>query len=106
MNINDAVRECHEISKSKGWHDEERSPLDVHMLIVSELAEATEAVRKSSCDEWVKGEKPEGEAVELVDAVIRIFDYFGAKGWDFEETLKAKMEYNRTRPYRHGGKKY
>ena len=46
------------------------------------------------------------EAVELVDAVIRIADYFGSKGWDLEKIIKAKMSYNEGRPYRHGGKRF
>lgn len=48
--------------------------------------------------------KPEGELVELADAMIRIFDYCGSKGWDLEEAIRLKMEYNATRPYRHGNK--
>jgi len=48
--------------------------------------------------------KIEGEAAELADCVIRIFDYFGKQGWDMEEVIRLKHEYNLTRPYRHGGK--
>jgi hypothetical protein len=50
--------------------------------------------------------KPEGELVELADAVIRIADYCESKGWDLEKALQLKMNYNDTRPFRHGGKKY
>ena len=57
-------------------------------------------------DSWDKSIKPEGELIELADAVIRIFDYAGAKGWDLEEAIKLKMTYNKTRSHRHGGKKY
>jgi hypothetical protein len=49
--------------------------------------------------------KPEGTAVELIDCVIRIFDYLGKTGVDVEKLLIAKHEYNKSRPYRHGGKK-
>ena len=55
---------------------------------------------------YFNGAKPEGEAVELVDAVIRIMDYFGYRGWDMEQVIEAKMEYNETRSYRHDNKKY
>lgn len=52
-----------------------------------------------------KDKKPEGIAVELADCIIRIFDYCGKAGIDIEEVIKAKHEYNKSRPYRHGGKK-
>jgi NTP pyrophosphatase (non-canonical NTP hydrolase) len=111
MTLNEWVKEVHEVAKEKGWYNQRRSPLEVHMLIVSELAEATEACRSfvdaSSPKGWkdVHG-KPEGEASELADALIRIMDYFGYQGWDLEEVVAAKTEYNKKRPFRHGGKKY
>ena len=43
--------------------------------------------------------------MELADAIIRIADMCGAYGLDLEEALTKKMEYNKSRPYRHGGKK-
>jgi hypothetical protein len=107
MKINDFVREIHNNAKEKGWHDEKRSALEIHALIHSEISEATEEVRSNRPSGMYTCEgKPEGEPVELVDAVIRIMDYFGSKGWDLEGILMAKMEYNKTRSYRHGGKKY
>lgn len=55
---------------------------------------------------WDSFHKAEGEAIELADAVIRIMDYFGHKGWDFEKIVRLKFEYNKTRSHRHGGKAY
>lgn len=109
MKLNEAVKLCHEIAKEKGWHDNDRRPLEIHALITSEIAEATEEIRKPKgpAHEWFwidESGKPEGEAVELVDAVIRIFDYFGAQNWDFEQVFNLKTEYNKTRSHRHGGK--
>lgn len=96
------------------------------MLAVSEIAEATEAVRAGKPPVYSEGiltiqrdeegtpfyipcqeklAKPEGEAVELADCVIRIMDYFESKGWDLDATIHLKHEYNKTRAYRHGGKK-
>ncbi len=49
--------------------------------------------------------KPEGYGVELADAVIRIADLCGALHIDLERIISFKMEYNASRPYRHG-KKY
>ena len=107
MSLKELQREIWELMESKGWHETDSGPLANHMLIVSEIAEATESVRHGEPDEWIddKG-KPQGEAVELADAVHRILDYFATKGWDLEAVLRRKLEFNKTRPYRHGGLKY
>lgn len=51
------------------------------------------------------GGKPEGIPIELADVIIRIFDYCGYAGIDIDAAITQKHEYNKTRPYRHGGKK-
>lgn len=33
-----------------------------------------------------------------------ILDWAGKEGLDMDAIIREKMEYNRTRPYRHGGK--
>lgn len=48
--------------------------------------------------------KPEGLVIELVDCLFRILDFCAAKGIDVEKAIRLKQEYNKTRPYRHGGK--
>ncbi len=76
-----------------------------HMLIVSEIAEATEEVRKGNPSVWfAESGKPEGEAIELADAIIRILDYAQFNGIDIEEAIRIKHEYNKSRPFRHGNK--
>ncbi|NLI22267.1 MAG: hypothetical protein GX418_12085 [Clostridiales bacterium] len=57
---------------------------------------------EDDCVEW--NPKPEGIAIELADAVIRILDYCGKANIDIEDAIRMKHEYNTTRPYRHGGK--
>jgi len=131
MNINSLVKEIHENAVAHGWWDEERSFGEIVALCHSELSEALEeyrngkplvygtcALRPQDCEHYkicdavnlggdkFCGEKckPEGGAVELIDCVIRIFDYLGKIGVDTEKLMLAKHEYNKTRPYRHGGK--
>jgi NTP pyrophosphatase (non-canonical NTP hydrolase) len=98
------AKEIHQTALDKGWYDTTRTKLEIHALIHSEIAEATEAVRNNKPAFYFEGQKPEGEAVELADAIIRILDTAYHMGWDIEEIIKAKMAYNRTRPYKHGGK--
>ncbi len=131
MNLKEWQKKVYDIAKSKGWYDAEvpkSTDVERHMLIVTEIAEATEEVRNSKPPVYILNaldkivgtdgtkesieklaneyqiRKPEGECIELADAVIRIMDYFESKGWDLEAAIKMKSDYNETRPYRHGGK--
>lgn len=61
---------------------------------------ASESVR----DITASGFKPEGVPIEIADCIIRLGDLCGLLGIDLQTALKIKAEYNRTRPYRHGGK--
>lgn len=64
-------------------------------LVHSEVSEALEGLRKGKADEHL----PEfsSEAVELADALIRIFDYAGARRLPLGDALVAKMAYNAVR---------
>ena len=46
----------------------------------------------------------EGIAIEMLDCIIRILDWCGKEGVDVDALMSLKHEYNKTRPYRHGGK--
>ena len=109
MHVNDLVKDSFQNAKDHGWHDSNRSIGDLICLMHSELSEALEEHRNGKAPSEVyfneqKPEKPEGIPVELADCVIRIFDFCGLHNIDLESVLKQKMEYNRTRPYRHGNK--
>lgn len=127
MTVNDYAREVHENAVAHGWWEGgERSFPEIAALIHSEVSEALEEYREGkpliygccgfngaycehseNCDKpKTEGScKPEGLAVELCDAVIRIFDYLAYLSVDIEAILVAKHEYNKSREYRHGGKR-
>ena len=76
------------------------------MLIVSELAEAMEELRNPRI--WQRnnyvyfvGDKPDGFAIELIDALIRLLDLCAALRIDVASGLALKMNFNAGRPYKH-----
>jgi NTP pyrophosphatase (non-canonical NTP hydrolase) len=103
MSVAKLQQEIHRTAVEHGWWDQERPMGEVLMLAVTELAEAMEAYRAGNpMSEKIDGFSKVEE--ELADTMIRILDMAGGMGFDIEGALRAKMAYNKTRPYRHGGK--
>lgn len=109
MEIKDAIKEAYETATDKGWwSDPVKTFGECILLIHSELSEVVEDYRVGKGLNSIylsKDEEPNGIPIELADAIIRIFDSCGHYGIDLEGALRQKMDYNKTRPYRHGGKR-
>ena len=100
MNLNEYASQCHEDNK-KWWinintgEPLERNKGELICLMHSELSEAMEGERKNLMDDKLPHRKM--VEVELVDALIRIFDYAGAFGYDLEGAYQEKRAYNKVR---------
>ena len=109
---------CYSASeRGNWWHDIEsgdaleRNKLEMLMLIVSEVSEACEGVRKGINDDHLPQYRMED--VEIADALIRCFDYVGGHGLKTAEAFVDKLIYNANRAdhkpenrVKDGGKKY
>ena len=125
------IDRAHATAKEKGFWDTERNVSEMLMLIVSELAEAQEALRKNNyADKAItEGLKKDLELNhsdeefqlnqgiwkslfeekvkssfedEIADVAIRLFDLCGGMGIDLEKHIELKMKYNSLRGYKHG----
>lgn len=108
---NDLMDLCHTLSVDAGWHDKPREDGTMIALIHSEISEAMEGERKDLMDDHLPHRKM--AEVEMADAVIRICDYCGKKGYDLGGAILEKLKYNQNRAdhkpenrNKEGGKKF
>lgn len=100
--IKDLQREIHQCAIDHGWWEDQRHFAELVALCHSELSEALEARRAGMEDHFEFGGKPEGAAIEMADCIICILDLAEHEGWDMDKAIREKVEYNKTRPYKHG----
>ena len=107
------ANEAHTTAKEKGWWENmDRNVPEQLALFHAEISEALEEFRShgheclTRIDMDVDGKpgKPGGFPIEIADLFIRVFDTCGRYGVPLGEAMKLKLEYNKSRPHRHGGK--
>lgn len=97
------AREIREINAANGWNvteavdwsDTYKVPA-VLALITSEVSEALEAFREDDGENFVE---------EMADTLIRVLDLVAAFDLDFDGAVRRKMDKNRQRGHKHGGKR-
>ena len=93
--LNKLSREALEIAQEHGFYLDDFDLVKQMAMLHTEVSEAVEALRVGDTDAF---------AEELADVIIRCA---GSAAWakiDLQGAVDAKMEKNRTRPYKHGGK--
>jgi hypothetical protein len=94
-NLNKLAEHCYNEAKQAGWHDTPREDGMMIALIHSEISEALEELCKNQMDDHLP-HRPMAE-VELADALIRILDFVGMRGYDLGGVVQERLDYNRTR---------
>ena len=115
MSLTTLAKDIYKANAFKGfWPADvtERNFGEICALIHSEVSEMLEASRKDIL--WAPCDKPinivVGDTVgpmvnieeELSDIIIRCLDLAGAYGIDIQQCIHAKLQYNTTRPIKHG----
>lgn len=127
LKLNRFSEYIHDWAIRKGfWNDPMTSATPTKLLLMhSEITEAAEADRKDRwCDKqyahklFTKAESKEEfislyethvkdtVQAELGGCFIRILDFCAKHRIDIEWFIRMEMEYNETRPHKHGGKRY
>lgn len=105
LSFNHVATEIHQNAVAHGWYAPAPSFPETIAMCHSELSEALMSYRDGETIFNDDPDYPDGIAVEMADCLIRILDWFGYMCLDVDKIVQLKMQYNATRPYRHGHKK-
>lgn len=101
MHLKTLQKQSHAIATSKGFWGKNgkknRNKAELLMLIVTEVAEACEALRQ-------KDKSKNNISEEMADIAIRVMDFCDAFNIDLEKEIIAKLKVNKTRPILHNKK--
>ena len=101
--LDNLAMELHKDAVEKGFWDVEVDDIFVAkqlMMIVSEVSETMEAIRKDKGEYEITS--------EFADIIIRVLDLYagvvdaGYTKLSLDDVLKGKVAYNKTRPKKHG----
>ena len=93
MQIKDLVSRAYTNAVTKGFYEEQKSVADVLMQVVSEVSEALEAHRRGDLTEFRR---------EWADVWVTVASVSGYFGFPVTQDIISKMDYNETRPPKHG----
>ena len=122
--LDDLADICHSAAFAKGFHDDhenvsyilhnsEESNKELIKWFESTAEQAEIARMHSEASEWLegirKGQKPDehlpeflSAEVEAADLIIRVLDTCAKRDYRIGNALVAKLQYNASRPYKHG----
>jgi len=110
--LNNIAEEMYAVAQRSGFHEKHvkgQIPEDFGawcMNMVGEISELWEAYRNGKLDDQCdKKCKLSCAEEELADIQIRLMDTAVQLGVNLGRAVARKTAYNRTRPYRHGGKR-
>jgi NTP pyrophosphatase (non-canonical NTP hydrolase) len=106
--LNELSEYCYQQAKYKGFYDKELSIGERLLLVITEISEGYEILRKQLTTNTIEEiittgyEKKDSFNDEMADVFIRLLDLCGSLKIDIAKQIKWKLEYNKERPYKHG----
>lgn len=91
-------RDIHRLARDHGDYETPPTPVQAHMNVVSQIAQASDHVRHGRQPIYRVGKQYYGEVMQLAEAVMSVLDYCEWQGYDLGAAIELKMETNKMRP--------